>query len=98
MNDLARTPDDCRGEDEDHKKRQDDSEEKRNWPRRLCLDRLLERPDQRYTEKRKRDRLKHDPSQVKGGRYKNRGEEDLNEATEFGAVHDCSFMAHFFAL
>ena len=45
-------------------------------------------------EECKRDRLKHDPGQVKGGGYKNRGEEDLNEPTEFGAVHDCFFMTH----
>jgi hypothetical protein len=98
MNDLARTPDDCRGKDEDHEKRQDNCEDKRDWPRHLGLDSLLERPDQRYAEKRKRDRLKHDPSQVKGSRYKNHGEEDLNEATEFGAVRGCFLMAHFFAL
>jgi hypothetical protein len=49
--------------------------------------RLLQRPDERHAEKRKRYRFQRDASKVKRGRRKNHSKEDVNEAAVRTAAH-----------
>ena len=88
MDNVADAPDNCEGKCQDYNKRHQNGEDERNWPRHSGLDeRLLQRPDERHAEKRKRYRLQHDASKVKRGRRKNHSKEDVNEAAVRTAAH-----------
>ena len=87
MNNVADAPDNCEGKRGDCNQRHENNEDKRNRPRHPGLERLLERPDERHAEKRKRYRFQHDASKVKRGRHENHSEEDVNEAATTSAAH-----------
>jgi len=60
MDDVSDAPDNCEGKRGDYNKRHQNGEDERNRPRHSGLERLLERPDKRHAEKRKRYGFQHD--------------------------------------